>query len=202
MRERAAAAPTIGKRITLLIGHPDPAPGRFCRALSQAYAEGARRAGHEVRTVDVAKIDFPVLRGKDDWETGPLPENLRESQDAIGWAEHIVLVFPLWLGTMPALVKAFLEQVLRPGFAVGGGGSPWEKRLSGRSARIVVTMGMPAFVYRWVFGAHGLKGLERNVLSFVGIRPVRETLIGGVEGKPEARTKWLSKMRALGEEGL
>ena len=192
----------MAKRIAVIIGHPDPRPGRFCRALAEAYAEGARRGGHEVRTVDVAGIDFPVLRTKDDWETGPLPENLRGAQDAIGWAEHIVLIFPLWHGTMPALLKAFLEQVFRPGFAIGESGSAWKKRLSGRSARVVVTMGMPALFYRWVFGAHGLKGLERNILAFCGIGPIRETLIGMVEGKAEAREKWLAGMRKLGGKGL
>jgi putative NADPH-quinone reductase len=191
----------VPKRIAVIIGHPDPRPGRFCRALAEAYAEGARRGGHEVRSVDVAGIDFPVLRTKDDWDRGPLPESLREAQEAIGRAEHLVLIFPLWLGTMPALLKAFLEQVLRPGFAVDARGSPWKKGLSGKSARIVVTMGMPAFFYRWYFGAHGLKGLERNVLAFCGIGPIRETLIGTVEGRAEAREKWLLKMRELGSEG-
>ena len=58
----------------------------------------------------------------------------------------------------------------------------WKRLLTGKTARIVVTMGMPAFVYRWYFGGHSLKSLERNILRFVGIRPVRESLIGMVEG--------------------
>ncbi len=62
-------------------------------------------------------------------------------------------------------------------------------------------MGMPAFVYRWYFGAHSLKSLERNILKFVGIKPIRETLIGMVEGKQETRARWLTKMEALGREG-
>jgi putative NADPH-quinone reductase len=84
---------------------------------------------------------------------------------------------------MPALLKGFLEQVFRPGFAVGigapgrSGGSP----LSGRTARLVVTMGMPAFVYRWYFRAHGIRSLERGVLSFCGIGPIKESLISGIE---------------------
>ena len=63
-------------------------------------------------------------------------------------------------------------------------------------------LGMPALVYRWYFGAHGLKGLERNILAFCGIRPIRESLIGSVESKnPSHREKWLARMRALGAEG-
>jgi putative NADPH-quinone reductase len=74
--------------------------------------------------------------------------------------------------------------------------------LKGRSARIVITMGMPAFIYRWYFGAHSLKSLERNVLKFCGVGPVRETLIGMVEAGDDAKRRaWLTRMRALGQSG-
>lgn len=105
---------------------------------------------------------------------------------------------------MPALLKAFLEQVARPGFSIGEGerGKMPMKLLSGKSARIVVTMGMPAFLYRWYFFAHGLKGLERNILSFAGIAPIKETLIGMVDASEKTnREKWLPKLRALGHDG-
>jgi putative NADPH-quinone reductase len=63
-------------------------------------------------------------------------------------------------------------------------------------------MGMPALVYRWYFGAHSLRSLERNVLKFCGISPVRDTIIGMVEsGDGRRRTRWLERMRALGRRG-
>src|SRR3989344_3409524 len=94
-----------------------------------------------------------------EWELGLLPASLKPAQADIGWAQHIVLFFPLWLGDMPALLKGFLEQVARPGFAFNTEGSnPFgRKGLTGRSARVVVTMGMPALVYRWYFRAHSVK---------------------------------------------
>jgi putative NADPH-quinone reductase len=102
---------------------------------------------------------------------------------------------------MPALLKGFLEQVARPGFAFGteSNRSFASKGLKGRSARVVVTMGMPAVVYRWYFRAHSVKSLERNILGFVGFAPVNETLIGGI-GYLDAggAKKWLGKMAALG----
>lgn len=190
------------RRILVVQGHPDPAGGHFGHALAAAYAEGAIAAGHEVQTIDVATLDFPLLRSKHEWEHGALPPALHAAQEAIRRAEHLVFFFPLWLGGMPALLKGFLEQVARPGFAIGsmnGHGMP-KKLLAGRSARLVVTMGMPALVYRWVFRAHSMKALERNILGFVGISPVRETLIGLVEGEPSDRTDWLARLRAFGAE--
>ena len=105
------------RRILIIIGHPDPEPRRLCRALAASYADGARSAGHEVRLVDVATIDFPLLRTQEEFVDRALPVTLEDAAQAIGEAEHIVFVFPLWLGTMPALLKAFLEQVMRPGVA-------------------------------------------------------------------------------------
>lgn len=154
--------------------------------------------------VEVAQLDFPLLRSKLAWDDGALPPALEPAQQAIGWAEHLLLVFPLWLGGMPALLKGFLEQVARPGFALSttaGKGLP-KKLLAGRSARVVVTMGMPALVYRWYFRAHSLKALERNILGFVGIAPIHETLVGSVESlDPGERETWLPKLGAIGRKG-
>ncbi|MGE3481979.1 MAG: NAD(P)H-dependent oxidoreductase [Gammaproteobacteria bacterium] len=193
----------MGKRIAIIQGHPDPAPARFGRALAEAYARGAAAAGHEVRVIEVGALDFPLLRGKQDWEREPPVEAIRQAQETIAWAGHLLIIYPLWLGSMPALLKAFLEQVMRPGFAIarpeeGGMG---RKLLTGRSARIVVTMGMPALFYRWYFRAHSLKSLERNILRFCGIAPIRETLIGMVEGAAARRERWLDRMRELGRAG-
>jgi putative NADPH-quinone reductase len=193
----------MSKHILVLEAHPDPSPERYGNALSQAYIAAARAAGHTVDVVSVTSLDFPLLRSKRDWETGEMPPALLAVQNAVLRAEHLVFFFPLWLGGMPALLKAFLEQLARPGVAFEREGTllPKKKPWAGRSARVVVTMGMPATVYRVFFRAHSLKALERNILGFVGIAPVHETLIGSVEGTPEHRARWLEKVRKLGTEG-
>ena len=192
----------MSKRILLIQGHPDASQPHLCHALASSYAQGAESAGHTVRHIKLAELNFPLLRSQQDWEKGAVPASLKPAQDDIGWAEHLVFFFPLWLGDMPALLKGFLEQVARPGFAFTyeKGGKPWGKKaLTGRSARVVVTMGMPALVYRWYFRAHSVKSLERNILGFVGIAPVNETLIGLTGNmKPADADKWLTKLKRLG----
>ena len=185
--------------ITIIQGHPDGSRRHLCHALADAYCKGARRAGHPIRVIDLGNTPFPLLRTKDEFDHGTMPAELAEAREAIAWADHIVLIFPLWLGEMPAIVKGFLEQVLRPGFAFEVGTKGWSPKLRGRTARVVVTMGMPAAVYRWFFGAHGLKNLRRNVLSFVGIRPIRSTLLGLVESvSAKRRSRWLANLEKLG----
>jgi len=191
------------KRILIIQGHPDPKGGHLGQALAQAYAEGAAEAGHGLRRLEVAQLDFPLLRSAQEFEQGAVPPALKPAQDDIDWAQHLVVFFPLWMGDMPALLKAFLEQVARPGFAFrdDGNGGFGKKGLTGRSARVVVTMGMPALVYRYFFRAHSVKSLERNVLGFVGIAPVHETLIGTVDHMPAKDVqRWLAKLRELGRK--
>jgi putative NADPH-quinone reductase len=192
------------RRILIVQGHPDAASPHFGPALAAAYAEGARAAGHEVRVITVSELDFPLLRSRTEWEQGTLPPALADVQRDIAWCQHLLLFFPLWLGGMPALLKGLLEQVLRPGFAMPrtGEGSITSKLLAGRSARIVVTMGMPALVYRWFFRAHSLKALERSILGLVGFAPIHETLVGMIEGLSDTdRQRWLGKLNKLGRRG-
>ena len=194
----------MAKHILLIQGHPDATKHHFCHALEEAYLQGATKGGHKIQRLNIADIDFPILRSQNEWEHGELPPNLVEAQTAIKWAKHMVLFFPLWLGDMPALLKGFLEQVARPGFAFSRSDTNplANKALTGRSARVVVTMGMPASIYRFYFRAHSIKSLERNILGFVGVAPIDETLIGLTgEMKPESARKWLTKLEKLGELG-
>lgn len=191
-------------RILILQGHPDRTVAHLGHALAQRYKAGAEAAGSEVRTVTIADLDFPLVRSKAEWDADTLPAALAPVQKDILWADHVVLVFPLWLGDMPAVVKGFLEQIARPGFAIGKAGSDRAGKalLGNRSARIVVTMGMPAALYRWYFGAHSVRSLERNILRFVGFGPVRRSLVGLVEGMGAGRReRWLTAFEALGRRG-
>lgn len=188
-------------RIGIIDGHPDADASRFCHALAKVYAEGAADAGHEVRLMRLADLDFPVLLDRASWEASHACPDLAEVQDLIAWAEHLVIVHPLWLGAAPARLKALLEQALRPGFAFVAG-QALSARLTGRSARVIVTMGMPALLYRLWFGARGLEAMKQGMLAFVGFRPIHDTLIGGIEGLSAPRREaWLSKVRSLGFHG-
>lgn len=188
------------RRIAIIQGHPDPAGNHFDHALADAYAVGAQSAGHAVQRVEIASLDFPLLRTKDDWEKGPPVAAIREAQDTIRWADHLVFIYPLWIGEMPALLKAFLEQILRPGFAVETGNMR-RKLLKGRSARIVVTMGMPALLYRWYFRGRSVKSLAHTLAVFTGIGPIETSMIGLIESGTTRRERWLERMTALGRAG-
>ena len=193
----------MSARIAIIQGHPDPSGNHFCHALAEAYVRGATDAGHLVQTIDVARLEFPLLRRAVDWQDAAPPSSIRAPQETIAWAEHLVIFFPLWQGDMPALLKGFFEQALRPGFALGKAapGRLPKKLLKGKSARIVVTMGMPAFFYRLYYRAHSVKSLKRNILELCGVRPVSTNLIGTVDSEALGKRElWLAKLAMLGRD--
>jgi putative NADPH-quinone reductase len=191
------------ENILVIDGHPDADPARFGHALAAAYVEGAREAGRTVRVVRIADLEFPLLRSQRDWIEGRPTEPIADAQASLQRADRLAIFFPLWLGDMPALLKGFLEQALRPGFAIRyhERGFP-EKLLEGRSADVVVTMGMPAPFYRYWYGAHGVRSLKRNILHFVGIAPVRTTLIGQVQSAAADGERWLRHVNRLAGRDL
>ncbi|MEO6184822.1 MAG: NAD(P)H-dependent oxidoreductase [Steroidobacteraceae bacterium] len=191
----------MARHLLVIDGHPDGRPARYMHALAAAYEDGARAGGHELRSIRLAGLKVPLLRTGEEFQLEAASAVIREAQQSLLWADHVLILFPLWLGAMPALLKGFLEQVLRPGFAFAPAvrGRMPRKLLKGRSARIVVTMGMPSLFYRLVYRSHSVKSLERNILAFCGFAPVRVSIIGMVEGSAAHRATWLAKMVALGK---
>jgi len=178
------------KHILVIDAHPDPSQDRFVHALGVQYAAAAENAGHLVQVVRLSELRFPWLQSAAEFAAAP-PGMIGSQQQHFLWADHVVFLYPLWLGSMPALLKAYLEQVMRPGFAFvyGKKNRLPGKLMMGKSARIVVTMGMPSLFYRLYYRSHSVRSLARNILGFVGFKPVSVSLIGNIES---------SKARALG----
>jgi putative NADPH-quinone reductase len=195
-------AMSAATKVLVINGHPDPSRDRLCAALARSYAEGAAEGGLHVRRLAVGELDFPVLRTAADFAAPARNDHIRAAQDDVAWADHVVIVHPLWLGSEPALLKALLEQVLRYGFALDRQHLRLRGLLRGRSIRLIVTMGMPAIAYRLVFGGPGLKALMPMAFFISGFWPIRTTLMGGVgEASAARREAWLRRVRRLGRTG-
>jgi putative NADPH-quinone reductase len=187
------------KNILVINGHPDPSPERLSAALATAYQQGAEAAGCIVRRIDIGKVHFPILRNAAEFTSNAVDEAIIDAQDAFLKADHVVFIFPLWLGGPPALLKAFLEQVGRGqfllrerkrGFPLGG--------LKGRSASVIVTMGMPPALYRILFRARGVKAFTQGILRLAGLSPVRISCFGGSDIMPPNCEKLIRKVHQMG----
>jgi NAD(P)H dehydrogenase (quinone) len=188
---------------TLLI-QANPRRGSFCAALGAAYAEAARAAGHEVEQVQISALRFaPDLPGGFE-ALPPLEPDLQCLQQQIQAADHLVWVYPVWWGSVPALLKGLLDRLLLPGFAFRyQAGQDWPERLlKGRSARLLVSLDTPAWYFRWLQGAPAHRMMKDAVLEFCGIAPVRISQFAPViKSTPAQRERWLAQAAALGRAG-
>lgn len=178
-------------RITIIDGHPDPAPQRFVHSLADAYAGSAEKAGHQVRRIVLADSDFPLLRSAREWQEGRPCSTIIGAQDDICWAEHIVILYPLWLGGVPALLKGFsnkwhgpaLPSLRRKRIAVEAAErtSGTDHRHDGNDRPV-----LPACV------SCSQPGTQRACIP--GFAPFRHSVIGRVESSDAYRRKCLKRI--------
>lgn len=189
------------RRVLIILGHPNARS--FCGALADAYEKGASQAGAQVRRLNLGELEFDLHMRAGYSGEQTLEPALEAAQRDIAWADHLVFVYPTWWGTMPALLKGFIDRTFVPGFAFKyRQGNPLPaKLLGGRSARLITTMDAPPAWYYLVVGAPGHKAMKRATLHFCGIKPVRVTSLGPVRGSSDSRRRgWLEKVQALGRK--
>lgn len=195
----------MNKKIFILLGHPDDES--YCGALFRAYEEGAREGGHEVRTQSLQRMDFNANLEHGYNAIQELEPDLRTFQENIRWAEHIVIAFPVWWGTFPARLKGLFDRAILPGFGFKyykKNGIFWRRLLKGKSARLIITMGMPRIAYflTSLYVIPGVRLLKYGILKFCGISPVYVSSISRVlAAPPEKRERFLAKIKKLGIKG-
>ncbi|MBC9813001.1 NAD(P)H-dependent oxidoreductase [Crocinitomicaceae bacterium CZZ-1] len=189
------------KKILIINGHPDKESFNF--ALANAYKTGALAAGHEVQEIIVRDLVFnPNLQFGYRKRTDLEPD-LLDAREKITWANHMIIIYPVWWGSVPAMLKGFLDRVLLPGFAFKKRENSvwWDKFLTNKSARIICTMDQPSWYYRLVYARPSTNAMKKATLEFCGIKPVRVTSIGPIRlSKDSYRSNWLKKVEVLGKK--
>ncbi|CAK9891281.1 MULTISPECIES: NAD(P)H-dependent oxidoreductase [Pseudomonas] len=188
----------MSKRILVILGHPSP--NSFCAALSDSYLNSARDNGHDVRLLELGSLAFDPILHDGYQQIQTLEPDLLHAQQLIRWAEHLVFVFPVWWGGIPALLKGFFDRILLPGFAFKyRSDSPFpEQLLKGRSADLLVSMDTPPWYYRWVYRMPALQQMRRTTLGFCGIRAQKTLTFGPIISSSERqRETWLQQARRL-----
>ena len=189
----------MSRQVLVVLGHP--CSDSLCAGLATAYADAARAAGAQVRVLRLGSLVFDPLLHAGYRQVQTLEPDLVAAQQDILWAQHLVWMYPIWWGAMPALLKGFIDRVFLPGFAFKyrEGSSLWDKLLAGRSAELLVTMDSPPWYFRWVTRMPGHQQMKRAILEYSGIRPVRVHSFGPVRSASPTRiAQWLEKAGQLG----
>ena len=193
------ATEIVGVDILIIDGHPNS--DSFCAALASRYARGAREAGATVNVLALRSLSFDVILHQGYQAKQALEPDLMRAQAMIKAARHVVVVTPVWWGSMPALLKGFLDRTMERGWAFryGSNGLP-EGLLAGRSARLIVSTDSPFWYLRWIQGDPTVRSLVRSTLKFCGFKPVSLTRIGPVHGSSDRkREQWLIKAAQAGQ---
>jgi len=198
LRRNHKESPCVEKRLLVVNGHPDPRPERFCAALSDAYELGANTGGWETRRLDVGGLALSSVASPK--PCNELPPDMMGALGDIHWSSQLAIVFPLWFDQPPAILRALFDQLSRSNSPPRFSGA--NNRQPARMARIVVTMEMPAFIYRALYRLNKAPGCNNQTLSFPGIHSDEPILIGSVHTiSNEQRQHWLEATRLYAEQG-
>ena len=191
-----------------LIVYYHPHEGSFCSAIRDAVQSGLHTGNHECKTIDLGKDEFdPVMREKD-LEAFVLAGRDSESELAevdpivlrymkkLRWAEHLVMIFPIWWMTMPAMTKGFVDKVIFPGIVYKMEGGKLVSMLSSlKQVTIITTMNTPSDVYKNMFN-NSLEGsLIKGTFNQIGIHDIRWVSLNMVKQVgDEKRWLWLDEI--------
>ena len=187
-----------------LIVFNHPYGGSFCGAILAAVERGLKKGGHKCRVINLDQDDFdPVMRSKDllafvgagragKDALDAIDDQVREYKEHLEWAEHLVMIFPIWWMTTPAMTKGFIDKVIFPAIAYDMKDGRLVSRLSLRKVTVITTMNTPADVYRDVFGNPLEGSLIKGTFRQIGIKNIEWTSLNEVKQvSNEQRETWL-----------
>ncbi len=186
-------------KILIINGHPDKESFNF--ALAEAYKKGALSSGAEVKEINIRELNFNPNLQYGYRKRTELEPDLLDAQDKINRADHLVWIYPVWWGSVPAIMKGFLDRVLLPGFAFKKreGSVWWDKYFIGKTAHIISTMDQPAWYYKLIYRQPSNFAMKKLVMEFCGVKQVKVTSIGPIRlSKDNYREKWLKRLEEMG----
>jgi NAD(P)H dehydrogenase (quinone) len=187
------------KKVFIFLGQEDKET--TCGALADAYERGAKEGGHEVRRANIGDLKFDPLLHHGYKTIQELEPDLKKVQEDMRWADHIVILYPTWWSSMPAILKGFFDRAWLPGFAfhfhphLG-----WDKLLKGKSGRVIITMDSWPLISRVLFG-DSTNEIGRAILGFAGIHPVHIQKLGSLKHATDAhKAKIIENVHQLGKK--
>ncbi len=188
--------------ISIILAHPNP--GSFNHAIATTAADSLRRNGHEVVFHDLCQEQFsPLLTAAELQKDAPLEPVVARHCREIASADGIIIVHPNWWGMPPAILKGWIDRVLRMEVAYRfvandkGEGVP-VGLLKAKAAIVFNTANTPDDRERAVFGDPLETLWKRCVFDLCGVKNVqRRTFSVVVTSTPEQRAQWLAEVRQI-----
>lgn len=190
----------MSKNIVVILGNSDPSS--FCASIADQYVSSAEKAGHTVRYFKLGELDFDPILHQGYKVRQELEPDLVKIREAIIWSNHLVFVYPIWWGSIPALLKGMFDRVFLPGFAFKyrENSQFWDRLLAGRSAHAIATMDTPPWYFKLYYRSPAHNQIRKTILEFTGIKPVKITSFGPIRFASESKRKaWLKHVGRLAQ---
>lgn len=187
------------KKIVLINAHPSATS--FNHALAQAYVDAVADNLH-VELIEIGKLNFEPNLKYGYEQRMPLEPDLQAAWEKIKVADHLVWIFPVWWGGLPAVSKGFIDRVFLPrqAFSYVGKSNRIRGHLKHKSARIITTLDQAGWTYKWYFGEPSTRQLKDTTLKFCGVGRVKTHYLGPVRGSSlSQRQVWLAYMQELAQ---
>jgi putative NADPH-quinone reductase len=190
-----------GEFMEALIIYAHPWPGSYNHAILDAVKSGLHRANISCTVIDLNEERFdPVLAVSElaEYVDGVVKDPvLREYQRKIAAASLLFFIFPIWWGTIPAILKGFMDRVFTKdwAFTIRPSGALKGKMHFIRSATVISTMNAPGFFYKFFMGNSLRHVFIKGFLNTCGIRKVKWFNLTRVVYVPaEKRKRWLAQI--------
>jgi NAD(P)H dehydrogenase (quinone) len=189
-------------KVSVILAHPDP--GSLNHAIAATVVQTLEANGHEAILHDLYRERFdPVLPMKELSREAALPSEIARHCGEIAAADGIVIVHPNWWGQPPAILKGWIDRVLRPGVAYeflegdAGEGVP-RGLLKARAAVVFNTSNTETHREQRVFGDPLEAMWKRCIFELCGVkRVVRKTFTIVVTSTEEQRRQWLAEAAGI-----
>ena len=196
----ALAGPGDPMRISIILAHPDPKS--FNHAIAHQAQNALKDAGHAVYFHDLHAEGFdPILPANEIPKAAPLPDAVAPHCGEIAAADGIILVHPNWWGQPPAILKGWVDRVIRPGVAYeflegdGGEGVP-RGLLRAKAALVFNTSNTEAAREQSVFGDPLERIWKDCIFGLCGVEVFKRRMFGiVVTSSLEQRKAWLREVR-------
>ncbi|MCD5381175.1 MAG: NAD(P)H-dependent oxidoreductase [Candidatus Pacebacteria bacterium] len=190
------------KKIVIVCGHPDA--DSFTGSMIDTYQSAAEEAEHDVRRFNLGEMQFDPILHKGYKEIQQLEPDLVELQLAITECDHVVIGYPNWWCTMPALLKGTFDRMWLPGFAFNFNKETKqiEKHLIGKTARVYVMSGSHSPLKTWWKFGDYTNEIQYGILEFAGIKTQVTTYGPCQHVDDDRRKKWMKEVDSHGRKGI
>jgi len=183
--------------MNILLIVANPKRDSFSFAMADKYKELAITKGYKVDIIDLYRTKYQQPFFTYESANGlKITSEMEYFQNKISQADELIFVFPYWWGSMPAILKNFIDWNFSRGFAFEYVNSRPKGLLTNKTVKIFTTTGAPSFIYQITGANNRLKKMfQKQIVEFCGMKLKSFSIYGGVDKSKTKTADILNKIR-------